>query len=201
MSFNTISYLTKELELRREGMLNTLEWDSRDKILLKPSGCRLRRWGSYTLTYWKIGSIFWGPKASSGEEWLGAQYLAKKSKFSESFETWMTALVSEKLVSLKTKFVWGRYNVLSALPNSGIFEKNVQSLHSQQSVLLTWQVTGQGQRLSMPNQSLTSGILWLVIRCGDMAWLDRFIMDQWREDKWQARSLPRVPPQGIGYGV
>jgi hypothetical protein len=43
MNFNKISYLTEEPELQREGMLNTLEWDSRDKSLLKPNGCRSRR--------------------------------------------------------------------------------------------------------------------------------------------------------------
>jgi len=35
MKFRMISYLTEEPGLRKEGMLNTLEWDSSEKILLK----------------------------------------------------------------------------------------------------------------------------------------------------------------------
>ena len=38
MNFSNISYLTEESKLQEEGMLNTLEWDSRVKILQRPNG-------------------------------------------------------------------------------------------------------------------------------------------------------------------
>ena len=41
MNFNKISYLIEESELQEEGMLNTLELDSRVKILQRPNGWRL----------------------------------------------------------------------------------------------------------------------------------------------------------------
>lgn len=69
--------------------------------------------------------------------------------------------IPTQLASLKTKLVWGRYHVLFSFPNKGFFEgKKVQSLHSQQSIILMWQVTGQVKVVQWPVRFLQ------VVHCG-----------------------------------
>ena len=128
MNFSRISYLTEELELQREEMSNTLEWDSRDKSLLKPNGCRSRWWGIFTLTYWTIDSIFWG---SEGLEWGGMirclvfSSKIKVLKMAQNLNdhVCLSKTIPSQLVSLKSEFLWRRYHVFPTLLNKGFFEK------------------------------------------------------------------------------